>query len=280
MVKVLHAGFYTSIQDTGRVGYQHYGVPVSGTMDARAAILANTLLGNTADAAVLEITMSGPKLQFEVNTAIAITGANISPMLNDKRIINNHRINIEKGDILSFGKLVSGFRSYLSVFEGFQTDAIFGSRSMYQGITKSRTIKKGDTLQIQQIRKANTKHFASLKIDDVYLNTSTLGVFKGPEFDKLPITKQEQLFKQTFTVAKENNRMAYQFEEAIANTLDAIITAPVTVGTVQLTPSGKLIALMKDCQTTGGYPRVLQLSEAAIHILAQKITGSSLRFKL
>jgi len=77
MVKVLHAGFYTSIQDTGRVGYQHYGVPVSGTMDARAALLANTLLGNTADAAVLEITMSGPKLQFEVNTAIAITGANI-----------------------------------------------------------------------------------------------------------------------------------------------------------------------------------------------------------
>ena len=74
--------------------------------------------------------------------------------------------------------------------------------------------------------------------------------------------------------------MAYQLAPTFDNALDPILTAPVLPGTVQLTPSGQLIVLMRDCQTTGGYPRVLQLTEDAISILSQKTTGNSLKFRL
>ena len=74
--------------------------------------------------------------------------------------------------------------------------------------------------------------------------------------------------------------MAYQLQESLENSLEPILTSGVLPGTVQLTPSGKLIILMRDCQTTGGYPRVLQLKESAINILAQKYTGQQIRFKL
>ena len=89
-----------------------------------------------------------------------------------------------------------------------------------------------------------------------------------------------KLFNQEFTVFKENNRMAYQFQELVTNNLKDIITSLVLPGTVQLTPFGKLIVLMRDCQTTGGYPRVLQLKESSINLLSQKKVGDKIKFKL
>ncbi|MFS4483288.1 biotin-dependent carboxyltransferase family protein [Hyunsoonleella sp. 2307UL5-6] len=280
MIKVLKAGFYTTIQDLGRVGCQQYGVPLSGVMDKRAAILANTLVGNTANAAVLEITMSGPHLQFECNSAIAITGANMSPVLHHKRIGNNRYISVSKGDILSFGALQSGFRCYLAISGGFKTQKILGSKSMFKGITKSYSITKNTTLTISQNSKIQQEHFAGVKIDDSYVKAKTLEVFPGIEFDMLSKTQKQKLFSESFSISKDNNRMAYQLNETIENALEGIITSPVLPGTVQLTPSGKLIVLMRDCQTTGGYPRVMQLTENAISSLSQKFVGEKIVFKL
>ena len=114
----------------------------------------------------------------------------------------------------------------------------------------------------------------------INFNSKTLKVHKGPEFDRLSISEKENLFSQEFTISKENNRMAYQLSEAVQNNLTPIITSLVLPGTVQLTPSGKLIILMRDCQTTGGYPRVLQLNDKAINILSQKFTNDKIRFTL
>ena len=108
MVEVLKAGFYDSIQDLGRVGYQQYGVPYSGVMDVFSVLKANNLLGNDINDAVMEITMTGPILKFHCNTAICITGADLSPSLNGKSVKINNVIQIVKGDILSFGKLNYG----------------------------------------------------------------------------------------------------------------------------------------------------------------------------
>lgn len=280
MVRVLNAGFFSSIQDSGRIAYQHYGVPISGVMDSRAAAIANALIGNNQDAAVLEITMSGPRLEFETDTAIVITGANMNASVNKKKVEYNRMIAIQTGDVLSFGTLVSGFRSYLAISGGFQNKVVLSSRSMYQGITEYRSIRKGDVLNANQELTITTKQFAGLKIDDSYIEKSELKVFEGPEFDRLSETQKKQLFEKAFTISKENNRMAYQLDEPLNNNLEPILTSPVLPGTVQLTPSGKLIILMRDCQTTGGYPRVLQLSEMAINTLSQKFTGNSLYFRL
>lgn len=280
MIKVLKPGFYTTVQDLGRYGYQQYGVPVSGVLDVYAASVANMLLGNEANDAVLEMTMTGPTLQFISKTSICISGADMSPKLNQRPIAINKEIEVNEGDILSFGKLNQGFRGYLAVSGGIKTEKVMGSRSLYYGVTAQGSIAKGDELPVEVRLDAVPSKHAMLKIKTDYLATKNLEVLKGPEFEKLSKQQQEKLLTQEFSVSKDNNRMAYQMKEVLPNSLESIITSPVMPGTVQLTPSGKLIVLMRDCQTTGGYPRVLQLTENALNVLSQKMTGETLSFKL
>ena len=280
MVEVLKPGFYASIQDYGRFGYQQYGVPYSGVMDRRAAGLANSILGNEEDAAVIEMTMTGAVLRFESETYICIAGADMSPKLNEVQISLYKSIKIQVGDVLSFGKLNTGFRCYLAVFGGFKTENIMRSQSMCKGITNVFNISKSDKFKISVNTSFSINKNASIKVKNDYIKTKIIKVFKGPEFDLLSKKQQEFLLKTEFTVSKDNNRMAYQLVEPLENNLEPIITSAVLPGTVQLTPSGKLIILMRDCQTTGGYPRVLQLKETAINTIAQKITGNSVNFSL
>ncbi|MDD7887331.1 biotin-dependent carboxyltransferase family protein [Flavivirga sp. 57AJ16] len=280
MIRVLKAGLYTTIQDLGRYGYRDYGVPYSGVMDAYSGSMANVLLGNRAHAAVIEMTMTGPILEWHCDTSICISGADISPKLNDIPIELNKPVQVKSGDIVSFGKLISGFRSYLAVLGGFKTENIMHSYSMYQGVTKQSKLFKNDELLIDVPLKGFAVKHAAIKIKETHFITKHIEVFKGPEFQRLSKAQQGLLFAKGFTVSKKNNRMAYQMEESLENDLEPIITSAVLPGTVQLTPSGKLIILMRDCQTTGGYPRVLQLKETSINILAQKFTGDLVYFKL
>ena len=281
MVEVLKAGFYDSIQDLGRVGYQQYGVPYSGVMDVFSVLKANNLLGNDINDAVMEITMTGPILKFHCNTAICITGADLSPSLNGNPVKINAVIQIFKGDTLSFGKLNYGFRCYLSVLGGFKTESVLNSKSMYQSITKQFKIHTNDVLEIISDSSHGfiNKH-ASIKWDDTFFKTKSINVFKGPEFNQLSKIQIEQLFSSDFTVSKNNNRMAYQLEEKVENKLEPILTSLVMPGTVQLTPAGNIIILMRDCQTTGGYPRIFQLEEKSMDILAQKYMGQKIIFHL
>lgn len=279
MVKVLKAGLFSSIQDLGRYGYQEFGLPYSGVMDRQAAKVANALLGNNENDAVIELTMTGPALKFESDTLICITGADMSPKLNHIGITNNQVVKVKPDDILSFGKLKKGFRTYLAVLGGFQSEISMCSRSMYSGVTLSSQLSKGNALEINIFDGDFNPKNAILKVDNRYIVHHEIQVFKGPEFDLLSIEKQEELLNSDFTISKSNNRMAYQLNESLENDLDAIITSAVLPGTVQLTPSGKLIILMRDCQTTGGYPRVLQLSASSINVLSQKYTGQLIKFK-
>lgn len=280
MIKVIHPGFYSTIQDFGRTGFQEFGVPYSGVMDRKAATLANVLLGNKDDEAVLEMMMTGAKLLFETETCISICGADISPKLNNKTIFINRMIQVKPNDTLSFGKLNTGFRCYLAILGGFNIETVMKSKSMYQNITKQFILYKNDKLQISQKPIVSNKQHASLRFDSSYINSNILEVYKGPEFENLSKNQQKDLFSKAYTISKDNNRMAYQLEEILQNDLSPIITSAVLPGTVQLTPSGKLIILMRDCQTTGGYPRVLQLKESSIDILSQKFTANTINFKI
>lgn len=280
MIKVLHPGFYSTIQDSGRIGFQQYGVPYSGVMDIYSAALANHTLGNKESASVIEMTMTGATLQFYYDTYICISGADMVAKINDTNIMLNKSIKIISGDILTFGKLKKGFRSYLAVSGGFKTETIMNSQSMYKGITTQSRISKNDELKINSNTYYIDNKHALIKVNNELYFNDKIEVFKGPEFELLLKNQQEFLFQMTFTISKDNNRMAYQLLETLDNSLEPIITSAVLPGTVQLTPSGKLIVLMRDCQTTGGYPKVLQLKESAINILAQKFTGNVINFKL
>jgi len=280
MIKVLKPGLFSTIQDNGRFGYGAFGVPKSGAMDLYSAELANTLLGNTGTDAVLEITMTGPRLKFETESYIVICGADISPSINGNVIKNNKIYKVLKGYTLEFGKLKSGLRAYVAVKGGFNSDKVLGSRSFYNPITKSNMIEHLDRLDINQsaIKFEASNTFSKLKLVDY--SYPVINVFKGPEFERLSDIQKAELISSEFQVSSLYNRMAYQLLPIIKNNLEPILTGPVLPGTVQLTPSGKLIVLMRDCQTTGGYPRVLQLTEAAINLLSQKRERDKIKFKI
>jgi biotin-dependent carboxylase-like uncharacterized protein len=280
MINVLKPGFYTTLQDLGRFGFQKYGVPVSGVMDYYSAKLANAIMNNDENDALLEITMTGPTLQFTCETEICISGADISPKLNNASIQLNTLVQIQDGDILSFGKPIRGVRCYMAVSGGFKTEEKMGSRSMYKGITDTFSVANGDVLEIvQNPKKLGNKKFL-IKSEESHFESREIEVYEGPEFNQLSSYQKKLLFSQSFTVSKNNNRMAYQLEETFSNNLKSIITSLVLPGTVQLTPSGKLIILMRDCQTTGGYPRILQLVESDINKLSQKFTREVIQFRL
>lgn len=276
MLKVLKSGFYTTVQDRGRFDFRHKGVPVSGTMDDLARYRINTLLENQPNAAVLEITMTGPTLLFEEPTYVCLGGAKLSATINNEPIENYHVYKINEGDILSYGRLEKGFRGYLGIKEGFTFGNVLGSVSQYVPLTESRCIKDGTELKYQPITSFEPK-LTDLKVRS-YLDNADLKVAVGPEFELLSEKEQNRLFDATFAVSKENNRMAYQLEEKMEGHSISMLTSATLPGTVQLTPSGRLIILMKDGQTTGGYPRVLQLTKEAISVLAQKRAGDRIKF--
>ena len=120
---------------------------------------------------------------------------------------------------------------------------------------------------------------AVIKDGQNHFHAKDLEVLKGPEFHLLDKIQLNTLFGSEFSIDNSSNRMAYQLQEELSNTLPEMITSLVLPGTVQLTPSGRLIILMRDAQVTGGYPRVLQLTEASINRLSQKIFGEKIRFK-
>ena len=277
MIKIIKPGLYSTIQDKGRVGMQSYGIPYSGTMDSFSSDLANKILNNSVNSAVLEITMVGPVLEFVYETVICITGANLSPLLNNKIIKMNNPIFIKANDILSFGVLKSGLRSYIAVLGGFKSEKVFGSRSMFKNLTKAVKLAKNDVLNFNK-----DIIFKSSKIN---LNKTSnidnkIVVYKGPEYDTLNSSQKDFISSKKFRISNNYNRMAIQLTDLLSNTLEPIITSMVMPGTVQLTPAGNLIILMKDCQTTGGYPRILQVEEKSINSLAQLKKDSELWFSL
>lgn len=280
MIKVLKAGFYTSIQDKGRIGFASIGVPVSGAMDSYAADLANHILNNSLEDAVIEVTFGGCILQFLTATYISISGGNFSAKINNNPILLNARIKIHKNDVLSFGNIKFGVRCYIAVKNGFLTERVLKSRSFYNGITSRFLIEKNDLLPISTCSIDLEQSTTSIKILKAHFTTQELKCDEGPEFNLLNDVQKKQIKKQVFTISNLNNRMGYQLKEPIKNRLPQILTSGVIPGTVQLTPSGKLIVLMRDCQVTGGYPRVLQLSVNAINELAQKSTGNNIQFIL
>jgi biotin-dependent carboxylase-like uncharacterized protein len=275
----MRSGFYSTIQDYGRLGCAKYGVPLSGAMDAYSSRFANALLGNSLDCATMEITMTGPTLQFLKPTCIAISGADIQPEVNGKKVLMNSILPIRADDVLSFGRLMQGFRCYLAIKSGFLTQQVFNSRSMYTNLTDQSIIKAGDKIEYNSKTQSIASN-ASVKYNPLTLNETVIECYRGPEFKMLNAQLVKRILNQGFKVSNQNSRMAYQLESQIENDLSPILTSPVLPGTIQLTPSGKLIVLMRDAQTTGGYPRVLQLTENAINILSQKSTGKHIKIRL
>ena len=275
MIKVISKGLYTTIQDKGRFGYRNIGVPSSGYMDSESAETANLIINNPKDNPLIEVTLIGPTLEFKKSAVICITGGEFSPTLNDIKISSYSAIEVNKGDILKINNSSIGSRCYISIQGTIISDTILGSKSFYHQITNSNIIEDGDIFLFKKNIRTLEQKYTHKKFE---LN-KTINVFRGPEFECLSKESIKTLFNKEFSIGI-NNRMAYNLLEKIQDGVNSIISSGVIPGTVQLTPSGNIIILHRDSQTTGGYPRILQLNEKSLNDLAQLRTGDNIRFKL
>lgn len=280
MIKVISTGLQTSIQDFGRFGYRHLGVPCSGVMDKKSAVLVNHLLGNESVAPLLEFGHQGPVLEFMEDTEIAITGAHFSPSVSGDLFILNKCIFIEKGSVMNFGLASSGVWAYIAVRGGFTVERVLQSSSFHPLIAPELIIEKGTILKYKIFENKAKRKNAVLKTSSHYFKQREIEVYRGPEYEILTDDNRAELVNCTFKISGQSNRMATVLTHDLEISVPEIITSAVQPGTVQLTPSGKMMVLMRDAQTTGGYARVFQLTEEAISILSQKKIGDTIALKL
>ena len=275
MIKVIQPGLFTTIQDGGRHGYRNIGIPTSGFMDQESAWAANKIVDNYREESLIEITLKGPTLLFNNNCTISITGGDFNPLINGMPIKMYESINVKLGDTLKINNTKNGARCYLAISGGLDVKSIFGSKSFLSNITESYYLRKGDEIKI-----SDNSHSKILKKNKLKFKLNrSMDVFKGPEFDLLSIKVKNILFENEFTI-RSNSRMAYNLDEKAQIGIKSIISSPVMPGSVQLTPSGKMIILHRDCQTIGGYPRILQLDTNSLNNLSQLKSNDKIKFSL
>lgn len=278
-IKIQDKGFYTTIQDLGREKYASLGVPVSGAMDQKALRLSNLLLNNPENAAALECTLVGPVVVFLKKIAFVLTGAQSMSFLDQQAITTNQVYIAQKGQVLQVGKVTTGCRVYLGLDGGIDTVAYLESKSLFYPISPMAIIKTGLFLKTAQSNFGEIKGARLQSKITHYLENSNLTAFKGPEFHLLSSKSLEKLLSTRFSIGS-GNRMGTVLSPILEKHIHKMLTGPVLPGTVQLTPSGALFILSRDCQPTGGYPRILQFTEASINSLAQKKMGDIFQIAL
>jgi len=292
-LRIIKAGIQDTVQDLGRYGYQQAGINPSGAMDRYALQLANALVGNALNEAVLELHFPAAVILFTRPLMIAITGANFSPSINGEPVPLNQCIVVNKNDALQFHRPVSGARAYLAVQGGFQLNYWLESLSTnlkaIAGGFEGRQLKKGDEISCRtekDYRQLLTgKNFRVLPWTADHQsgdNSKEILIVPGKEWDRLPDASRERLLETPFLITKLADRMGFHLGNEPLSILpgEELVSSAVTFGTVQLLPDGKLIILMADHQTTGGYPRVAHVITAHHSKLAQKKSGEALHFRM
>ncbi|MCB0655284.1 MAG: biotin-dependent carboxyltransferase [Saprospiraceae bacterium] len=282
-IKCLQPGLLTTIQDQGRSGYQHLGIPPGGALDKQAARVANALVGNALQEPVLEITMIGPHLKFLDDCQIALTGARI-PALADGHPLNYcQTLMMSAGTILRMGTAVNGCRSYLAIRGTWNIERWMGSASALTSTHSVHTpfayLKKNTQWTTQVDRE-----ITPAKVPE-YWRHDFSGDFRprlmpGPEFFQADYRTVKSLLQETFVIGRDSNRMGYRLEAKVPLTEGAhdILSSAVLPGTIQITSSGKPILLLGDAQTTGGYQRIAQVIKADLDGLGQLKPGDEVGF--
>lgn len=285
MIEVLHGGLQSLIQDAGRTAYRDFGVPISGVMDFDAMRIANWLVDNALHTAVIEMTMTGAALKFEKNTFIAITGAQMNACLNGIPINRYETIAVDKGSVLTFGKLEEGFRSYLSVAGGFQIASYLGSMSTYLyasiGGLNGKNLQKGDKIPILEKKEMSFRKLPANFLEGTVSSLLKVRVLPGIEYDFFTKEAQNNFFEREFQIHVDSNRMGYRLSgPPLKNTLrKERVSSGIVGGTIQVPKDGNPIILLADSQTIGGYPRIANVVSADIPYLAQQKPGDKIRFE-
>lgn len=301
-VEVIQPGVLTTVQDLGRIGYQQHGVIVGGAMDTFAARIANMLVGNQPTDAVLELTLKGPSLLFHEDLLIAVCGGNFVPSIDGRRMPANRPVWVRRGSILQFSHARQGCRAYLAVAGGWDVPVVMRSRStnfragfggyegrMLQGKDVVKSGAPGDYsryLASELAKQAGTNPFIQTdwfvpKTMLAYMGQSVIRVMQGEQYPDFTNQSQKDFWAQSFQVTPQSDRMGYRLSGPILSLSSPLelTSEAVTVGTIQVPPSGQPIILLADRQTIGGYPKIGYVATVDLPVFAQLKPGDTVRFQ-
>jgi biotin-dependent carboxylase-like uncharacterized protein len=277
-VEVISAGPLTTIQDLGRPGWAHIGVPRSGAADLPALVLANRLVGNSDGAAALETTLSGPRLRFGADTVVALTGAVVDASAGDRPLAMDTAVTVAAGEVLKVGTAKSGLRTYIAFAGGISAPLVLGSASTdtLTGLG-SLSLQRGDVLRLAGGRASG----APAPIPRRELpGKPVLNVVVGPREDWFTEAALESLLSNPFTVNPASNRIGLRLDgpSLERSRHDELRSEGMVSGAIQVPPSGQPILLLADHPTTGGYPVIAVVIDKDLHLAAQVRPGQQLQF--
>ena len=284
-ITVLNPGLLTTVQDMGRVGYQQFGVSVSGVMDPRAAATANILAGNPEDEAVLECTMLGPQLRFDGANTIAITGGDLGASLDGQPVPTYRAVAVQAGQTLRFQGPKTGCRAYIAFAGGLDIPLVMGSRSTYMKAKISglegRKLQKGDVIGFRA--PGTPKNLSERYIYPEFIPRPgyTIRAVMGPQDDAFTQKGVATFLGETYSVTNEFDRMGYRMDgPVIEHVTDGnIISDGIAFGAIQVPTEGKPIIMMADQQTTGGYTKIANVISADFRLLGQLKAGDKVKFE-
>jgi len=278
--RVARPGALTTVQDQGRPGLAHVGVPRSGALDVAAAHLANRLVGNDQAAAVLETTLDGVALTFDVDVTVAVTGA-LAPVRVDSRAAGwALPVYVRAGETLAVGRAELGVRSYVAVSGGFDVPRVLGSASadLLSGLGPA-PLRTGDALAIgPAMGRAPVIDLAPYRLPS---ECQELGIHLGPRHDWLSDAGLDTLVRGTWSVSPDSNRIALRLigPPAQRRRHDELPSEGVVLGAIQSLPDGQLVVFLADHPTTGGYPVVAVVDAASLGACAQARPGTRINFR-
>ncbi|HZM64723.1 MAG TPA: biotin-dependent carboxyltransferase family protein [Nakamurella sp.] len=295
-VDVNKPGLATSVQDAGRSGYYHLGIPPSGAMDQISYRAGNLLLGNDETAASLECALMGPELAFTEQALICVTGAEMDPKIDGESQPINTVVQVATGQTLSIGFAAKGARGYLAVAGGFEVPEKLGSRSTYAlgglGGYHGRTLKAGDSLPIG-VTSTPASVGASLP-EDLLMPLGKqyeLRMVPGLYDYRVQPQSMQTFLSETWLVASEADRIGYRLKGGTpldfvpreppfgaGDDPSNIVDACYPIGSIQVPSGQQPIVLHRDAVSGGGYMMIGTVISADMDLIGQMPPNTQVRF--
>ncbi|MEF9881722.1 biotin-dependent carboxyltransferase family protein [Streptomyces sp. P9-A4] len=278
-VAVVRAGALTTVQDLGRGGYAHLGVPRSGALDPAAVRLANRLVGNPGTAAVLETTVDGCALRPRCAVTVAVGGAPCPVRVDGRPAAWGTSVRVGAGCVLEIGAAVRGLRAYVAFGGGIDVEPVLGSRStdLLSGLGPAPLVSEA-------VLPLGPDPAVRPPVDTPPWpgppDTLALRVRFGPRDDWFTAGALRAFATRAWRVSPASNRIGLRLEgpaleRAVSGELDS---EGMVLGAVQVPPDGRPVVFLADHPTTGGYPVVGVVREADLGAVAQAVPGTPVRF--
>jgi biotin-dependent carboxylase-like uncharacterized protein len=294
-IKVVKPGLSTTVQDLGRPGYYHIGIPISGGMDRFALCAANLLVGNSEDSAVLEATFLGPELEFTSAATVAVTGAELPPKVDGAPRATWTSFKVTKGQTLSFDFLKAGARAYIAISGGVDVPVVLGSRSTYTlgalGGFDGRKLAAGDELALGEGAGAPEGVAVPLRLRRGPGAPVELRMMPGLYWHRITQAAGEHFFADNWKVAPEADRIGYRFRggrplEFVPRTPpfgagsdpSNIVDACYPYGSIQVPSGTEPIVLHRDAVSGGGYFMIGAVISADLDLIGQLQPHAGARF--